>query len=100
MPMKLAAALVICKKLKRSHMGPKVREDLCFNGHHLILNFVQGPNRRPPPFSWAEHVSHLTEVEFKKRYRLSFAAFKELLELLKPMLSSSNLKQARNSRGA
>jgi hypothetical protein len=51
------------------------------------------------PFSWADHVARLSELEFKKRYRLTVAAFNDLLAILRPQLEAINLQLARNSRG-
>jgi hypothetical protein len=41
----------------------------------------KGPkHKEQSPFSWVDHCARLSEVEFKKRYRLTQAAFNELLE--------------------
>jgi hypothetical protein len=40
----------------------------------------------PNPFSWEQHVRRLTEGEFRKRYRLDWDSFQELLRLLRPHL--------------
>ena len=40
----------------------------------------------------------LSPTEFKTRYRLSIEAFKDLVEMLRPMLEAANKKQAARSR--
>lgn len=59
----------------------------------------QGRKRKEAPFSWEDHVARLNEQEFQLRYRLSKAAFYELLESLRNDLLQRNIKQAKNSKG-
>ena len=58
----------------------------------------QGPKRPEIPFHWEHHVSRLTEQEFQLRYRVSKAAFSELLHLLWEDLRQRNLAQAKRSK--
>lgn len=67
-----------------------------------ILYFVlfQGPKKKElSPFSWSDHVSRLSEVEFKERYRLTPPAFKDLAIALRPRLEALNKQKAKNSKG-
>ena len=57
------------------------------------------PNKVPRLFSWEEHVSDMNEVEFKKRYRLSTAAFDELVVNIWDKLSARDKWKAKCSRG-
>jgi hypothetical protein len=60
----------------------------------------QGPKRKDgAPFSWAEHCARLTEKDFKRRYRLTHAAFYKLLGWIEPKVKVKSEKQARNGRG-
>ena len=43
----------------------------------------QGKKSRLSPFSWKDHMARLSPADFKRRYRLSWPSFKELLGLLK-----------------
>ena len=58
----------------------------------------QGPKREDVPFVWEYHSSRLTEQEFQLRYRLSKAAFDELLDLLRDDLVQRSIKNAKNSK--
>ena len=57
---------------------------------HLVAS-GQGPqgSKRADkePFCWADHVARLSELEFKQRYRLTFDAFYEMLDSIKPALT-------------
>ena len=57
----------------------------------------QGPQgkkaRRQMTFSWTEHVSQLTEEEFKLRYRFTFEGFYELLGKIRDDLLVHDLWQ-------
>ena len=55
-------------------------------------------DKRHPEFDWEEHVSRLTEDEFKARYRLSVQSFDKLLDIVRPELEVKNSKQAFFSR--
>ena len=60
----------------------------------------QGPNRpRQAPFNWDDHCRRLNPAEFKRRYRLTPAAFDKLLGYVREDLSVENVKQAQNSKG-
>ena len=58
-------------------------------GVHLVSS-GQGPqgSKRPDedPFSWTDHVARLSEDEFKQRYRLTFDAFYQMLQKIRPAL--------------
>ena len=45
--------------------------------------------REQIPFTWDAHLLLLTEEEFKRRYRLDFDSFNELLEMIRPALELS-----------
>ena len=101
---KAAAVLLLAFSLKTCEQGPKVRL-LCarhyLNGiqRTMILFYTQGPKYQDESkFSWFDQISRLSEVEFKKRYRLTTEAFRELLECIRPALVAANVKQAQNSR--
>ena len=60
----------------------------------------RGPKRKKATFSWAAHVTSLTESDFRLRYRLDSAAFYELLALLREDLDYRTSKarlQAQNA---
>ena len=57
-----------------------------------------GPNQQPLGFDWEQHISRMSEADFKLRYRLSFDSFNKLLEQLQPKLDVANVRQAVNCR--
>ena len=57
-----------------------------------------GPNCQQTEFCWEAHVRRLSEPDFKLRYRLSIDSFNTLLDILAPLLSVHDEKQALNSR--
>lgn len=60
----------------------------------------QGPKmKKRPAFNWARHIYTLSPQEFRLRYRLSYSAFMELLEIIRPQLMAKDLAQARRSKG-
>ena len=64
-----------------------------------LLSGGQGPQgkkrRTESLFSWKDHVSRLTEREFKLRYRLDFDAFNKLVKIIRPHIAVTSEKQAR-----
>ena len=57
-----------------------------------------GPNQQPLGFDWEQHITRMSEADFKLRYRLSFDSFNKLLEQLQPKLDVANVRQAVNCR--
>ena len=57
----------------------------------------QGKKLKHQPFSWGDHVRRMDEVQFKRRYRLSWTSFNELLHMIDGDLSVSDEKQAKCS---
>ena len=55
----------------------------------------QGKKRREAAFSWEDHLARLTEDEFKQRYRLTWPAFRKLMDIIRADLMVTDEKQAR-----
>ena len=55
--------------------------------------------REQIPFTWDAHLLLLTEEEFKRRYRLDFDSFNELLEKIRPALELSRKEELQSKRG-
>jgi len=49
-------------------------------------------------FDWARHMGEITDGDFRRMYRLSWDAFKELLALLKPKLEPIDQTRASNAK--
>jgi hypothetical protein len=49
-------------------------------------------------FDWARHMGEITDFDFRRMYRLSWDAFKELLALLKPKLEPIDQTRASNAK--
>ena len=64
-----------------------------------LLSGGQGPQgkkrRTESLFSWKDHVSRLTEREFKLRYRLDFDAFNKLVKIIRRDITVTSEQQAR-----
>ena len=64
-----------------------------------LLSGGQGPQgkkrRTESLFSWKDHVSRLTEREFKLRYRLDFDAFNKLVKIICRDITVTSEQQAR-----
>ena len=55
----------------------------------------QGKKRHEAAFSWEDHLARLTEDEFKQRYRLTWPAFRKLMDIIRADLMVTDEKQAR-----
>lgn len=51
------------------------------------------------PFSWKDHVERLDEKQFQLRYRLSAAAFYDLLRMVGDKIDVQNHEKAVHSKG-
>ena len=58
----------------------------------------QGKKMAVRAFLWADHVQRLTEAQFKRRYRLTWASFNKLLGKVTADLETVNPKRGKNSR--
>jgi hypothetical protein len=60
----------------------------------------QGPKSKDRTrFNWARHIYTLSPQEFRLRYRLSYSAFMDLLDVIRHELTAKDLAQARRSKG-
>jgi hypothetical protein len=90
------------KRAKRQEMAAAIHRRRCQATVLLATDGGQGPSgkkrRSSRPFVWEEHVTRFSEAEFKLRYRFTFDAFTELVELLRADLSVSDEKQAKHAK--